>query len=90
MPEAGGSDLAQRVEQLGGFHHFDNIQGAVHIFTVPVYSNKNTNARQTSRPANQTDRQTDFNLTSTVLYIFSHLKSFPVTTKKILCISSLI
>jgi hypothetical protein len=79
MPEAGGSDLAQRVEQLGGFHHFDNIQGAVHIFTV--YGNKNTNGRQTRRRADQTDRQTDFNLTSTVLYIFSHLKSFPVTTQ---------
>jgi hypothetical protein len=88
MPEAGGSDLAHRVEQLGGFHHFDNIQGTVPY--IYLYSNKNTNARQTSRPADQTDRQTDFNLTSTVLYTFSHLKSFPVTTKKILCISSLI
>ena len=52
MPEAGGVDLTQGVEQLGGFHYFDNKPHT-------GYRYKNTEARQNNvLTERQTDRQT--------------------------------
>ena len=51
MPEAGGVDLTQGVEQLGGFHYFDNKPHT-------GYRYKNTEARQNNvLTERQTDRQ---------------------------------
>jgi hypothetical protein len=53
MPEAGGVDLTQGVEQLGGFHYFDNKP-----HTGYIHRYKNTEARQNNvLTERQTDRQ---------------------------------
>ncbi len=56
MPEA-GVDLTQGVEQLGGFHYFDNKPHTGYIHRYKTQKPDRTTYRQKDR---QTDKITDF------------------------------